>query len=518
MKTPLRLLTLMVPIAMLSMVSAGFASVNNTDASESEEPYPYISPTPGEFPIIAWGVNMDTSRVIFKGLVDCGFNAALVIPNKNILKQMMEALNPIPGEDTVKLSIIPYLQGLRSVYTPEATPGYIEYVLTQYQENMRPGNRTSVSGWRLHDEPAFYQFDDWKPYFHSIAQSDPSRMPFINLYGDPRAVSKLAPSNNDKKPSDDLANGQGSYRESAIRSNPAPLRSYITSFCNKFRPGVLSYDYYPFVVDSTAERNDITITETYNRLNDFYTALQLYSEISKKRNRSFWAFCQSKATCVNESDGYKPKDGHPLPTEDFLRYEAFNALAFGAQGIEYWSYKESDIAAEKPDTNVYYALVTKEGKKSPAWYYAQKVNREIKSWTNVFLGAKLDSYYFVGDPQDTTYCDYRRGSSAKAISVMDTNPGDTVGSNRGALVSTLVNGEDNYVVIVNQSPYEPVSLELWLNESEYTIIGLRKSEALPMSNGFPVKPGVSVMRKEDITLAPAQYAIYSYRKKSASGN
>lgn len=51
MKNKLRLLTLMVPIAMLSMVSAGFASVNDPDASgESEEPYPYISPTPGGIP------------------------------------------------------------------------------------------------------------------------------------------------------------------------------------------------------------------------------------------------------------------------------------------------------------------------------------------------------------------------------------------------------------------------------------------------------------------------------------
>lgn len=452
--------------------------------------------------------------------MDCGFNAAIVNSGSHFIP-LTQALNPIKGQDTIKVNMIPWFNWFVENKEPEEMPGYMDEPLRDYRKYAKPGNRTPITSWMLHDEPAYYQFDRHKLFFHAMAQHDTTRMTWENLIGDCRAQKTFLYYTVDVSAPGDTSISIPIARK-PIRIKVS-LRRYIEDFCKEFRPGVLSYDYYPFAMGYMKKEDpqykkdslvDVTIEK--RRLDDFYTALQLYSEISKKRNRPFWAFCQSKATCVD--DEYKPKEGHPAPTEDYLRYEAFNALAFGAQGIQYWSYKESDVPAEKPEGK-YYALATKDGEKTPAWEFARKVNHEIKSWTNVFLGAKLDSYYFVGDPRDTTYCDYRRGSSAKAISVMDTNPGDTVGSNRGALVSTLVNGEDNYVVIVNQSPYEPVSLELWLNESEYTIIGLRKSEALPMSNGFPVKPGdVSVVRKEDITLAPAQYAIYSYRKKSASGN
>lgn len=489
MKNSLRVLLAAIPLSMLSMVSASYASVDiGGKSSGNTEPYPYISPTPGEFPIIAWGMADETSRQVFKGVVDCGFNAVMVLPIKSILSNMMAALNPVAGEDTIKLSLIPNLMGMMNNYLPDETPDYIDYILSQYSSNMLPGNRTPVSGWMLEDEPTYYQFDAWAPYSHSVARHDQSRMMWVNLLGDPKATAAYRPLESDL-------------------NNRLTLRDYIETYCEKFRPGVLSYDYYPFVINKAGADTTIAL----KRLDDFYTALQLYSEISKKRNRPFWAFCQCRATCIN--DDYSPKYGHPAPTENFLRYEAFNALAFGAQGIEYWGYKEDKDPGKNPDPDKYYALVTKDGKKTPAWYFAQRVNKEIKSWTNVFLGAKLDSYYFVGDPRDTSYCDYKVGPSADAISVKDLSPRDTAGSNRGALVSTLVNGDNNYVVIVNQSPYEPVSLRLGLNEKQYSISELKNYATAPLSldNGIGTVPRIKYV---NITLSPGQYTIYSYRRKS----
>lgn len=480
-----------IPLSMLSMVSASYASVDiGGKSSGNTEPYPYISPTPGEFPIIGWGIYKETSRSVFKDFFGCGFNAAMIMPNKYVLSQMLTALNPVAGEDTIKLSLIQYMEGLMDNYKPEETQEYMDYIMDLYSNYMHSGNQTPVSGWMPHDEPTYYQLDAWAPYFHTIAQHDPTRMVWMNLFGDPKYTEAYRPVESDL-------------------NNRLTLKDYIEAYCEKFRPGVLSYDYYPFNVDTSGV--DRTIER--GRLDDFYTALQLYSEISKKRDRPFWAFCQCKATCVDEANEYKPTDGHPVPTEIFLRYEAFNALAFGAQGIEYWRYQELKIPVEKPDTNVYYALVTKDGKKTPAWYFAQRVNKEIKSWTNVFLGAKLDSYYFVGDPRDTSYCDYKVGPSADAIYVQDLSPRDTAGSNRGALVSTLVNGDNNYVVIVNQSPYEPVSLRLGLNEKQYSISELKNYATAPLSLDNVIG-SFTPIKNVNITLSPGQYTIYSYRRKS----
>lgn len=512
MKTKLQLLLLTIPLAVLGMTSASFAdNYGDKDSWANREPYPYISPTPGEFPIMSWGMQTETSAQVYRDFVDCGFNAALVFNSHFPL--LIPALNPVAGQDTIKVNLIPRFEWHVDTVNhidPKSMPYYMDRTYNNYLRYATSGNRTPITGWMLTDEPAFYKFDYQVPFFRTMAQYDTTRMTWTNLYGDPQVKDKLSP------------NGNNSAKEA--------LRYYIETFCEKFKPGVLTYDYYPFVLDTLHEKDPgyvknspkfIDATIKQNRLHDFYTALQLYSEISKKRNRPFWAFCQSRATCVNEDFDSVP--GHPTPTEEYLRYEAFNALAFGAQGIQHFSYKEEFVRPENLGSP-YYAPVTADGRKTPVWDIVRKVNKEIKDHTHVFLGAKLDSYYFVGDPRDTAYCDYRRGSSVNAISVRDLNAGDTVGSNRGALVSTLVNDGRRYVVIVNQSPYEPARLELAINDRDYEVSRLQSlepatlgSEPADITNAADLNGiDLDVRRFVRINLAPAQYAIYQYSPKSSS--
>ena len=66
----------------------------------------------------------------------------------------------------------------------------------------------------------------------------------------------------------------------------------------------------------------------------------------------------------------------PIATEEYLRFEAFNALALGAQGIVYWSY-----AMQDPNDNGYYqsAVVDKNGNPGPSWNAVKQINKEIKA-------------------------------------------------------------------------------------------------------------------------------------------
>ena len=515
MKNKLRLLTLMVPIAMLSMVSAGFASVNDPDASgESEEPYPYISPTPGEFPIIAWGLYYDTSHTIFKDLMDCGFNAAIVDGGSHC-QALIQALNPVAGQDTVKVKLIPWFNWFVVNKEPEQMPGYMDGILNDYRKYAKPGNKTPITGWMLTDEPKYYQFDYYKPYFHAMAQHDTTRMTWTNLIGDTKAKQFLYYDPTGSIDSDTVHPVAGPRKASIGQWTYVTLKKYIDDFCSKFRPGVLSYDYYPFTVkqDTTCVPHklvDSTIEQ--GRLGVFYTALQLYSYTSKRIDRPFWAFCQCRATCTDSE--YKLQPGHPAPTEDYLRYEAFNALAFGAQGIQYWNYKE---AFDRPvnDDGSYYAPVTKDGKKTPAWYFVQNVNREIRQLTHVFLGARLESYYFVGDPRITVYSDYKPGTDADPVFVQSTDSrANSKGSNLGALVSTLVNGKDHYVVIVNQSPYEQAELLLKFNTLNYKIERLQpRGDALV---SHPVGQWTIQGSVQTVSLPRAQYMVYRYEPRLPS--
>ena len=520
MKNKLKLLILAIPFAILTMVSAGFANAAGTETSSGTvEPYPYISPTPGEFPIIAWGVECNTSRQVFKDVMDCGFNAVMIQDINVNTHKIVEALNPVTGEDTIKLNLIGHMGWFATdtVYrhTPGDMPGCMDYVENLFNTNRSASNQSTITGWYILDEPKFCDLDKYADYFNAMAQHDASRMIWLNLLGDPRS-SSLAPNSN-------KSIKQNTTTDNVLDTiaDLTSLRGYVEHFCNTSKAGVLSYDYYPIAVDIN---NNVNPTLTQHRLNDFYACLQLYSEISKKRNRPFWAFCQSRATNLDNNYN-RIGSGHPAPTEEYLRYEAFNALAFGAQGIEYWNYVEPYNASGKTDPNSYFALSTSDGKKTPLWYYAQKVNSEIKNLSYIFLGAKLESYYFVGDPQNTDFEDYKKGDSAKVMSVSAGTAFNYRGSNRGALVSTLVNGNNHYIVIVNQSPFESIYLNLFLNITDYNITDIDDiCEFIPNdppianTNGFikPERPSIGLGKR--LILKPGGYKIYVYSPKKKTNN
>ena len=274
MKTKLQLLLLTIPLAVLGMASAAFAdNYGDKDSWANRETYPYISPTPGEFPIMSWGMQTETSAQVYRDFVDCGFNAALVFNSHFPL--LIPALNPVAGQDTIKVNLIPRFEWYADTVNhidPKSMPYHMDRTYNNYLRYATSGNRTPITGWMLTDEPAYYEFDYQVPFFRTMAQYDTTRMTWTNLYGDPAQVYRYSINISDNK------------KES--------LRHYIETFCEKFHPGVLTDDYYPFCLGDPKEGDpeygkdtiiDITIRD--HRLRDFYTALQLYSEISKKRNQ-----------------------------------------------------------------------------------------------------------------------------------------------------------------------------------------------------------------------------------------
>ncbi len=76
---------------------------------------------------------------------------------------------------------------------------------------------------------------------------------------------------------------------------------------------------------------------------------------------------------------YKPEKTfiHDIPTLAGLRLQTYVNLAYGAQGIEYWSFRGfgSPLDAQGKRTVVYDRL--------------QKVSNEIQNLSGVFMGAKL---------------------------------------------------------------------------------------------------------------------------------
>lgn len=131
-----------------------------------------------------------------------------------------------------------------------------------------------------------------------------------------------------------------------------------------------------------------------NKINDFFYDLALYAHTSKARGIPFWAFCETANYIYRNPESPEIYPQRPIATEEYLRFEAFNALALSAQGIVYWSY-----AMQDPNENGYYqsAVVDKNGNPGPSWNAVKQINKEIKEHSDVFLGATLEGYMFVGN-------------------------------------------------------------------------------------------------------------------------
>lgn len=128
---------------------------------------------------------------------------------------------------------------------------------------------------------------------------------------------------------------------------PSNDRSYYTSFVDQVRPDVLSYDRYPLLADGTDDPGYI--------LN-----AAIAREVSLAAKIPWWIFIQSL--------GYT---NHRTPSAAEMLWQINQSLAYGAQGIQYFTYWTPDPArgeAFEP------ALITVDGRRTARWDHARTIN------------------------------------------------------------------------------------------------------------------------------------------------
>lgn len=185
---------------------------------------------------------------------------------------------------------------------------------------------------------------------------------------------------------------------------------------NKLRPPVWCYDFYPIYSYLNTHNpiqtdSGVYLNETYNRkcrLQDFYKYLEIFRNRSKQSERPFWTFCGTQQHANLNGLGTVVQ-GIPAPTINELRFEAFSALAYGAQGIVYWRYANGGNSwgkqvAWKPtedqiDKDPIYAYTLNEdmllapineyGDKTYMWYVVQQINKEIAEYNDIFFECEV---------------------------------------------------------------------------------------------------------------------------------
>ena len=126
------------------------------------------------------------------------------------------------------------------------------------------------------------------------------------------------------------------------------------------RPQMLSYDHYP-VTMGTGEEIRRLADEPYvfaaHKIivkPDFFSCLELLRCLSNATRLPFWAF-----TCSVRHGPY------PTPTEGHMRFQLMNDLAYGAKGLQYFTYAH-DNAMVRPDAST-----------TETWELARRINHDV---------------------------------------------------------------------------------------------------------------------------------------------
>jgi hypothetical protein len=245
-------------------------------------------------------------------------------------------------------------------------------------------NHPSLAGYFLRDEPVCSDMPALGDWAKKIQQTDKAHPAFVNL------IASIHPYNTE-------ALGAPSYAD------------YVKTFIKEIPTNLLSFDFYPVLNEGFHER--------------WYEGLGIFASIAGKAGIPFWAF--ALASSYNEL--------HPVPTMAALRLQMYSNLAYGAQGLEYWAYRQSEGLRSAPiDLN---------GKRTIVYDRIKAVNREIQEISAVFVGSKVVSVNHTGTviPRGTD----RLTILPWAVTIFETE-------GEGALVSTLEKGNQTFFVIINR--------------------------------------------------------------------
>jgi len=132
------------------------------------------------------------------------------------------------------------------------------------------------------------------------------------------------------------------------------------------KPRILSFDHYPVMVateaDLQANAGQANVFPQAKLLlkPDFFSCLEIVHAVSVATRIPFWAF-----TCSVRHGPY------PTPTEGHLRFQLMSDLAYGARGLQYFTYAH-DGAMVRPDGSV-----------TETWELARRINRDVHAMAPV---------------------------------------------------------------------------------------------------------------------------------------
>jgi hypothetical protein len=286
-------------------------------------------PPQSEFPILAWyGPEIHfADEDGYRTLHNAGFSHSFSTFNKK--EQNLKALDAAQSNN-VKLIVADERISKVDIKI-DTTIFLIDSVIADY------GNHPALYGYYLQDEPGKDDFSRLGKISHYFAEKDTVHSTYINLFPTYATPAQL-----------DTSDYEG----------------YIRAFIDSTTPTFLSYDHYP-------------IRESGLR-SDYYKNFEIIRKTALEYDIPFWAFSLS----VHHSPYAKPIRSH-------LQMQVYSALAYGAKGIQYFTYA-------KPKSRIWRfreALVDESGAPTPIYPLVQKINSEIHHLSSTLLDLNSTGVY-----------------------------------------------------------------------------------------------------------------------------
>ncbi len=245
----------------------------------------------------------------------------------------------------------------------------------------------ALFGYMLGDEPRMADFETYKKRYDDIRAVDTTHLCYQNLfpyYGD----------------------------ELLETIGAASYEAYLRKFSEIPLPQI-SFDFYPIW--------DYDIRPTW------YYTLEAVRRESLRTGVPFWAFVLST-----------PHVGYPQPTLEMLRLQIYSNLAYGAQAIQYFTFR----TPPPDDTYDYHnGPITLEGKKTDTYNIVRDMNRELRETIPFFDGCTVER---VGHLLEVPLGTERFKGMPRGLRRLK-----VVGT-RGAVVSVLRQGGKRYLAVVNK--------------------------------------------------------------------
>ncbi len=381
----------------------------------------YITPVSDEILIAISSLvpsGQTPSEKDFNRAKDCGFNATFVKGNADDAATIIDDAS----ESNLKLLIVNNTAKFENYKSKDYIPS-LDNLVKAYSQYK------NVVGYDLSDEPSWESLPDLKQrydIFENVLKKNKSNQFLcINIVG----VS------------------------TRHYSSKLTYPEYVNHIAEFFSPNQISMDFYPILQFPGQKKIEV-------RYQQFYLDLAALASMREKYGIPFWSHCMTMEHSNNE--GYY----QPRPTEGYLRFEAYSALAYGAQGLIHWSYSQRPSNASETYLS---APINLKGEKTNVWNRVRNVNREIRAYNPVFFNAVPLKCVHTGDvASKIQHKGYTAADAAKEIlpEVKITSQKD------GVLISHLKNGRKRYIVMANQNPFKSQRINFSLPEGykykEYT--------------------------------------------------